>query len=221
MDVNRQAGYNERIMSGTAASRPPHNLIVVPRRDLSLDFANTLAWRGSAPAESLHNTDDLLAWIAAAKALPERAVGELRKWFAAHPAQSATVFGAAIELRETLYQLLRSRASVSPPAREDLRRLNSALSDAPPRAILDRAGNGCGWRIEAKPTVAGILAPVLWSVADILVGADSARVRQCANDRCLWLFLDDSKNGTRRWCSMQACGNRAKAHRHYLRQKEQ
>jgi predicted RNA-binding Zn ribbon-like protein len=53
-----------------------------------------------------------------------------------------------------------------------------------------------------------------------LVGPDSERVRECANNRCLWLFLDDSKNGTRRWCSMQACGNRAKAYRHYLRQKE-
>jgi predicted RNA-binding Zn ribbon-like protein len=46
-----------------------------------------------------------------------------------------------------------------------------------------------------------------------------ARVRHCANERCLWLFLDDSKSGTRRWCSMSACGNRAKAHRHYARQK--
>jgi predicted RNA-binding Zn ribbon-like protein len=44
-------------------------------------------------------------------------------------------------------------------------------------------------------------------------------VRECANDKCLWLFLDDSKNGTRRWCSMSACGNRAKAHRHYARLK--
>ena len=46
-----------------------------------------------------------------------------------------------------------------------------------------------------------------------------ARIRHCANAKCLWLFLDDSKNGSRRWCSMQLCGNRAKAHRHYLRGK--
>ena len=45
------------------------------------------------------------------------------------------------------------------------------------------------------------------------------RVRRCANDVCLWLFLDDSKSGNRRWCSMSACGNRAKAHRHYARKK--
>jgi predicted RNA-binding Zn ribbon-like protein len=77
-----------------------------------------------------------------------------------------------------------------------------------------------GDEVEQRASPAVEAAPVLWSAADILVGPDSARVRECANNRCLWLFLDDSKNGTRRWCSMQACGNRAKAHRHYLRQRE-
>jgi predicted RNA-binding Zn ribbon-like protein len=43
------------------------------------------------------------------------------------------------------------------------------------------------------------------------------RVRLCANAQCLWLFLDQSKGGTRRWCDMAACGNRAKARRHYQR----
>jgi predicted RNA-binding Zn ribbon-like protein len=40
------------------------------------------------------------------------------------------------------------------------------------------------------------------------------------NDQCGWLFMDDSKNGSRRWCSMRSCGNRAKAQRHYLRSKQ-
>ena len=69
-------------------------------------------------------------------------------------------------------------------------------------------------------TDAALLAPALWSAGDLLTGPQLARVRECANDKCLWLFLDESKNGTRRWCSMSACGNRAKAHRHYLRSKE-
>jgi len=53
----------------------------------------------------------------------------------------------------------------------------------------------------------------------MLAGGQLARVRQCSNPQCGWLFLDNSKSGNRRWCSMSACGNRAKAHRHYLRQK--
>ena len=209
--------------AGATAERNLREVVVVPRHDLSLDLANTVAWRGSTPADSLHSCHDVLAWLAAAKAIPARAVAALRKWFDAHPADAATVFSETIEIRETLYRLLHSVAAKSAPASEDLRRLNGALGEAAPRASLDRAdksfGKSFGWKVEVRPTAAGMLAPVLWSAADILVGPDSARLRECANGKCLWLFFDDSKNGTRRWCSMQACGNRAKAHRHYLRQK--
>jgi predicted RNA-binding Zn ribbon-like protein len=206
-------------MSTAANSRARHNLVVVPGRDLSIEFANTLAWRGSAPTESLHDIGDVLAWLVSTNAIPASAAAELRKWFEARRTHAARVFRDAIEIRELLYRLLHCVGLASGPASEDLSLLNRALSDAAPRAALERADSTLGWRIAAKPTAAGILAPVLWSAADILVGPDAARVRQCANDRCLWLFLDDSKNGTRRWCSMQSCGNRAKAHRHYLRQK--
>jgi predicted RNA-binding Zn ribbon-like protein len=58
---------------------------------------------------------------------------------------------------------------------------------------------------------------VLWSAADLLVEPRLARVRQCGNPKCVWLFLDTSRAGNRRWCAMSMCGNRAKAHRHYLR----
>jgi predicted RNA-binding Zn ribbon-like protein len=50
-----------------------------------------------------------------------------------------------------------------------------------------------------------------------MVGERSRRVRLCANEKCAWLFLDDSESGTRRWCSTSSCGNRAKAHRRFLR----
>jgi len=72
----------------------------------------------------------------------------------------------------------------------------------------------------AEPGANASLTPILWSAADLLVSRRLERVRQCANSQCLWLFLDDSKSGNRRWCSMSACGNRAKAHRHYLRHKD-
>jgi predicted RNA-binding Zn ribbon-like protein len=58
---------------------------------------------------------------------------------------------------------------------------------------------------------------VLWSAADLLADPRRHRVRKCANSLCGWLFVDESKGGNRRWCSMAACGNRAKARRHYLK----
>ena len=210
-----------RTMSDPASPRALRNLVVVPRRDLSLDFANTVIWRGSAREDSLHSLSDLLKWLTSSGTVSARSAAELQNWFDGHPVIAASVFADAIELRETLYRLLRSVAIGSAPATDDLRHLNRALGKAAQRSNLDHADSRFGWRIDAKPTAASLLTPALWSAADILVGPEPARLRECANDRCLWLFLDDSKNGTRRWCSMQSCGNRAKAHRHYLRQKKQ
>jgi predicted RNA-binding Zn ribbon-like protein len=119
-------------------------------------------------------------------------------------------------LRETIHRCFAATAAGHEPDETDLAALNAALASAPARRQV-RPG---GWEVEApEPSVGLLLAPVLWSAADLLVGRQLPRVRQCANPACGWLFLDDSKSGNRRWCSMSACGNRAKAHRHYQRQK--
>jgi predicted RNA-binding Zn ribbon-like protein len=200
--------------------RNVRNQIVVPRRDLAIDFANTVAYRGSTPDDTLHNLDDLFTWLVSAKALPEATIANLPRLIAAAHLDDVQLFNDAINLRETTYRLLHAVATHSAPPASDLQRLNQALAEAPRRDCLAQTGGGLGWRIEIRPTAANLLTPALWSLADIIAGPDSSRLRECANDQCLWLFLDDSKNGTRRWCSMQACGNRAKAHRHYQRHKD-
>jgi predicted RNA-binding Zn ribbon-like protein len=63
------------------------------------------------------------------------------------------------------------------------------------------------------------LWPVLWSAADLLTSARLAQARTCADPRCGWMFLDESKNRGRRWCAMENCGNRAKVRRHYERRR--
>ena len=68
-----------------------------------------------------------------------------------------------------------------------------------------------------SPVASEVLAPVLWSAADLALAAQRVRLRQCANEKCRWLFVDDSKGGSRRWCSMSTCGNHAKMQRHALR----
>src|SRR5487761_522058 len=112
---------------------------------------------------------------------------------------------SADQLRQWAQHNARVAASLFDEAistRETIYRLFSATAEnAPP----------------AAPAVASLLAPVIWSAGDLLTGERLARVRLCANEKCRWLFLDDSKAGTRRWCAMRACGNRAKAHRHYMR----
>jgi predicted RNA-binding Zn ribbon-like protein len=199
-------------------------LVLAPRRDLCLDFANTLAWRGSAPSESLHGLPDLVRWCVSSGSLLAGGIdgsGTNGPWAERHPAEAGAIFRGAIALRETTYRIFHAVASGSAPADGDLSELNRALKETPARSALQRIGAGFGWRVEGtRPaTVPALLAPALWSAGDLLTGPQLARVRECANDKCLWLFLDESKNGTRRWCSMSACGNRAKAHRHYARLK--
>lgn len=210
----------EDAMAGSHQVASPGVLVLAPRLDLCLDYANTLFWRGSIGQESLHSFPDLVGWCIANGVLPERAAGEFRALPQSHRALAATLFSEAIAIREAIYRIFYSTASGVSPATSDLLTVNAALKDAPARTRVEKTARGFGWRVErSKPTVAALLAPVLWSAADLLVGPTLARVRHCANEGCRWLFLDGSKNGTRRWCSMQACGNRAKAHRHYLRQK--
>ena len=195
-------------------------LLLKPLITMCLDFVNTLAYRGSSKTESLHTLADLIQWCSNAGAASARLAEKIRAWSERHPKRGSEIFGDAIVLREAIYRIFHAVVGDANPGTADLELLNRALSDAPSRVTLQRATGGFGWQVEEdKPSAAVMLAPVLWSAGDLLVGLQLARVRECSNEKCLWLFLDDSKNGTRRWCSMQACGNRAKAHRHYLRQK--
>ena len=62
-----------------------------------------------------------------------------------------------------------------------------------------------------------LLAPIAWSAADLLAAVERTKIKACPGPRCEWLFLDLSRNGSRRWCAMETCGNRAKAKVHYKR----
>jgi predicted RNA-binding Zn ribbon-like protein len=202
-------------------NRPPpttDDVIPPPDDDLCLAYANTRYWRGTAsPTEDLHDPNDLLRWAASAERLPSTLIDRFSDHWRKRPDIAAASFSEAIGLRETIYRCITAIAADRLPSAEDLTALNDVFATAPARQFL-RPG---GWKIGAPALSVGtLLAPTLWSIADVAVRAPLPRLRQCANPECGWLFLDNSKSGNRRWCSMSSCGNRAKAHRHYLRQKE-
>ena len=189
------------------------------RDDACLAFANTLSWRGrEAPLEALSDVGDLLRWTAGSAGLAGHVVRGLEIWVRAHPAAAAGLFAEAIALREVMYRAFRAVACGEQVVDQDLAALNCALAVAPPRHRLAATAAGYGWQIgPAEISAPMLLAPVLWSAGDLLASDRRRRVRLCANEQCLWLFLDESKAGTRRWCDMATCGNRAKARRHYQR----
>lgn len=172
--------------------------------DLCLEFANTRYWRGQAtPTETLNTPADLAAWAKAPRPLSPRE------------------FEQALALRETIHRLFDAQAQGKAAPMRDLDALNQALASAPSRTTLKRGRDGYDWEFDIRSgTALALLAPVLWSAGDLLAGPRLDRVRRCANPECGWLFLDDSRAGKRRWCSMSACGNRAKARRHYHKSKD-
>ena len=197
-------------------------LISATRADLCLEFANTLYWRGcDPPTEGLKAPEDLVAWCAAQGTLDAGSLKPFVRQWKSHPRIAAAAFTEAVGLREAIYRVFSSAASDEEASAADLDLLNAAFAQAPARAKLHRTSKEYRWRTEKTgKTVPLLLAPVLWSAGDLLAGGQLGRVRQCENEKCRWLFLDGSKAGMRRWCSMSSCGNRAKAQRHYVRKRQ-
>ena len=167
---------------------------------LCLDFVNTVDPRhGTRREERLPDYAAVLEWArqAGIEASPLPAAAASR----AHE--------DAIALRETLYAIFGAVARGEAPPGDALRRLNDELARRP-RQIT----TGFAW----APFREDVLASVVWSAAELLTNGPLERVRECpGDDTCGWLFLDTSRNGSRRWCDMSTCGNRAKARRHYRR----
>ncbi|MET1501545.1 ABATE domain-containing protein [Burkholderia sola] len=205
-------------MSKTQPSVTTDCLIPAAPETLSLDFANTLYWRGSdPPTETFGTMDDLFAWCREQAGVPAGLADACREQYLnLKKNDEPAMLAQALALREALYRLFHAQAEQREPQAEDLALLGGFLVEASPRVALARVDGRYAWRIDASgATLARLLSPVLWSAIDLLGGARLAKVKRCANDACQWLFIDDSKNGSRRWCSMSSCGNRAKAYRHY------
>jgi predicted RNA-binding Zn ribbon-like protein len=197
---------------------------------LCLDYANTLDDRPDPrPNEYLESYADLLAFARQTGALAESDVARLHDASARRSAEAAAVLARAIELRETIYRLFLAVAGDDPVPTADLASLNVVLAEAlsharvaetptRPRLAEAPAQPRFTWTWADDPLSLDLpLWPVARSAAELLTSPDLQALRLCASDRCDWLFLDTSRNGSRRWCSMRTCGNRAKARRHHAR----
>jgi len=119
-------------------------------------------------------------------------------------------------LRADLRRLFVGATMGTAPGRASLARLNDLLAARGGRLRVERR-NGRLRHAAAPDLVDAVGLPVVVSAIELLTSPDLGRVKMCPAARCAWLFLDDSRNGSRRWCSMETCGNRAKARLHYDR----
>ena len=186
---------------------------------LCLDFANTAGWRGQGESAGLlRDYEDAIVWAEHAGALDGKGRRDLLRAAEAEPKKAAAVYRRAIALREAIYRIFSAAAARRAPEPGDVDLLNEAVADAYRHLCLEPAASGFAWQwCDADGALELPLWKVARSAADLLVSPDLARVRECAGERCDWLFLDASRNRSRRWCDMAACGNRAKAQRNYAR----
>jgi predicted RNA-binding Zn ribbon-like protein len=192
---------------------------------LCLDFANTLDDRPSSrPNDFLRSYADLVAFGQQTGTLTELEAAGLLDAADRRPADAASALARAIDLREVIYRLFVALADGRPVPPTDLAALNGALAEGLAHArvvegdVSREIRFGWAWTVDPldldRPTW-----PVTRSAADLLTTLDLRSLRLCASESCAWLFLDTSRNGSRRWCSMRTCGNRAKARRHHARVK--
>ena len=189
---------------------------------LCLDYANTADWHATDhPDEFLTSYSDLVIWSQHAGILTERQAKRLLLKAADHPQEATAVLQRAVVLREAIYAIFAAIAHGRKPAAADLQTLNAALTETLAQSNIVATQEGFSWEWAGEENaLSRPLWPVIRSAADLLTSSELDRVGQCADDRgCGWLFLDTSRNHTRRWCDIRDCGNRAKAQRHYERKR--
>jgi len=175
---------------------------------LALDFLNTRPVLAEGPTELLPDVDALVRWLVALGLLTRENAKDLaRKW--RDTPQAAAFLRDLLKFRERLRAVvIRQEAGLS-VSDTFIAELNSLLKRYPSVIVLRRNGNEVGLEAAFKPKKPNDLwVPIANAVADLLSDKSLERVRKC--EGCIVHFLDTSKKGSRRWCSMNICGNKIK-----------
>lgn len=182
---------------------------------VALDFANTLGGMHSAPThEHLVEYKDLVEFGRSAGTLSAAEARRLTQEAARQPARAGAVLRRAVALRETIWRVFDAFAKNTRADASDLATIQEEEVTALKHARFEQTGSGVsyGWSDDLA------LDRPLWDVAraaaELLRSQpDLARLRECGSDTCEWLFIDRSRNHSRRWCDMKDCGNAAKVRR--------
>lgn len=189
--------------------------------EVCLDFTNTVSNRHSeTPREHLLSYEDLVQWAERAGVIDATIASRLRTEAAAHEERATEVLQRALKLRTALYSIFASQIDGTTPPAAHMAFLNEMLASVLPRRRLVPGEENYAWRWRVgSGDLDFMLWPVILSATELLTSGELDRVHECEGDRCGWLFLDRSKNRSRRWCDMKECGNVVKVRRYRARHK--
>jgi predicted RNA-binding Zn ribbon-like protein len=194
---------------------------------VALDLINTVdnRFNPDGPLEVLASYDDLLRFATQSELLTERQAKKLRRADASQAARSQ-VLDQVRELRETLAGVAYAQLDRKEITPANLAILEEHFKQAGSHRHLIADGSvdpshlAWTWR-GLGSQVAAPLWLLAQAAAELMLSDQATHLRSCSSDTCRWLFLDTSKNHTRRWCDMKVCGNRMKARRFQARQGRQ
>ena len=186
----------------------------------ALDVVNTVSWRLD-PDRTIDRLSDplaLLRWAGFAGLLTSDQVSAFAAEIASEPGLGRRVLRQVRDVRERLYAVVHLVAAGRAAREDDVAALWSLVAGAFTRTRASRV-------LPLRPqvpleTVRELPAAVALVAWELLQTDPAGRLRQCDDDACGWLFLDRTKNASRRWCSSADCGNRAKVRRHYRRHRQ-
>lgn len=177
---------------------------------LCFDFTNTVSWRGLGhPHEWLDSFDNLAKWAQIAKVLSNQETREMKRRLSVQEEMGKKKLQQLKETRETLYNIFNSTINQVSPSEKDIRGLNRIAKKAMGHLELAPTSGGFGlnWQDNISE-MDKIHYSIVRSAIQVLTTKDLTRVKKCPS--CQWLYLDMSKNKSRRWCTMEDCGNRHK-----------
>jgi len=184
---------------------------------LALDFLNTRPVQNGEPTELLSDFGALLRWFQVAGLLSHREMTSLQRQ-SGESATTRRALDAIRQFREMLRKEVLAWERGADVHRATVKELNQLMAAHPMRSKLQATGNVPSmepWFEPRQPE--DLFAPLAHSAAKLFAEADRNRVRKCA--QFVLYFYDTSKKGTRRWCSMQLCGNRLKVAAYARRQR--
>ena len=189
---------------------------------LSCNFVNTVyAWRGTNLNEYLKSYDDVILWCRKLNVYDNAYLNSLQQEAAAHPEKAENALRKIIKVRQIMYEFISSVAAQERNWYNALLpKINPFISDALAHVDLIYENDGFKTAFRKSPTdLQSPLWPVLKSLHDLILHADLTRIKECP--KCGWVFLDETKNGRRRWCSPVECGTYDKMLRYNKKKKQQ
>ncbi|WP_244543970.1 CGNR zinc finger domain-containing protein [Bosea lupini] len=166
--------------------------------NLALDLANTFSFRGTAcEVDHLAGIDDVQGWAAAA--------GLVDDGWSVPPTESRSFLATVHRLRIAVDVAGAAIADHAEPPADALATIRDIAAGSLARATLVGAPAHLSFTGTDR-----IIGPIAWAALDLLRGPELDRLKQCPSNDCQWLFIDRTKNGSRRWCEMATCGDKAK-----------